>query len=170
MRFSVTDDAVREFAERLRNGTSTGNLFPGKMSDCDFTEEQREIIRSARLARKTRLKKEKSVETHSPTELNTQDNKVQQNQAKTPGLKKLERMLFLQGGKCFFCGELLEPDDASIEHLLPLSQDGKRVESNEVVCHKTVNEAFGSLDLKRKMEFILRSAGRFQCPRSRTTK
>jgi 5-methylcytosine-specific restriction endonuclease McrA len=168
MGFSVTDDAVRAFAERLRNGTSTGNLFPGKMSDCDFTTAQREIIKNARLARQTHLKSLKAAEVQPPTEGKKQDTQTRQNITKTHGLTKLEKMLYLQGGKCFFCGELLEPDDASIDHLLPLSQDGKRVESNEVVCHRTVNEAFGSMDLKRKMDFILRSAGRFQCPKSRT--
>lgn len=165
MSSTVTDDAVREFADRLRNGTSTGNLFPGKMSDCDFTPAQREIIKHARLARKARLKTLKAAETHPPAESKTQDKQPQQNKAKASGLTKLEKMLYLQGGKCFFCGHLLPVAEASIDHLLPLSQGGQRVESNEVVCHKTVNDAFGAMDLKRKMEFILSSSGRVQCPK-----
>lgn len=165
MSFTVTDDAVREFADRLRHGTSTGNVFPGKMSDCDFTPAQREIIRLARLARKARLKTLKAAEPHPPTETKTQNKQPQQNKAKAVGLTKLEKMLYLQGGKCFFCGQLLPVAEASIDHLLSLSQGGQRVESNEVVCHKTVNDAFGPMDLKRKMEFILTSPGRVQCPK-----
>ena len=165
MSFTVTDDAVREFADRLRHGTSTGNLFPGKMSECDFTPAQRKIIKLARLARKARLKTIKATETHPPTETKTQNKQPQPIKAKAVGLTKLEKMLFLQGGKCFFCGQLLPAAEASIDHLLPLSQGGQRVESNEVVCHKTLNDAFGAMDLKRKMEFILNSPGRVQCPK-----
>lgn len=170
MNFSVTDDAVREFADRLRNGTRTGNLFPGKMSDCDFTPAQREIIKNARLARRAHLKSLKAAETLPPTESKTQNKQPQQNKTKAHGLTKLEKMLYLQGGKCFFCGQMLPAAEASIDHLLPLSQGGQRVESNEVVCHKTVNDAFGAMDLKRKMEFILNSPGRVQCPKPNNEK
>jgi len=74
-------------------------------------------------------------------------------------------MLYLQQGKCFFCGEQLALVDANIEHLHPLSLGGTRTEDNEVVCHKSLNETFGSLPLKRKFEFVLKAAGSFQCPK-----
>lgn len=77
---------------------------------------------------------------------------------------KLSRMLFLQHGLCFFCGQPLSEADASIEHLLPLSKGGARTEDNEVVCHTTLNETFGNMDLKRKFEFTLKAAGNFKCP------
>ncbi len=38
---------------------------------------------------------------------------------KPKGLSKLGRMLYLQSGRCFFCGEPLREEDASIEHLNP---------------------------------------------------
>ena len=170
MRFPVTDDAVRDFAERLRSGIPTGNPFPGKMSDCDFTPDQRAIISGARIQRRSHLKTLKAEGTGTSTDSSPQLAQTQKNKPKTSGLTKLERMLYLQGGKCFFCGELLVVADASIDPLLPLSQAGQRVESNEVVCHKSVNEAFGAMDLKRKMEFILRSSGRFYCPEAKKTK
>jgi len=53
---------------------------------------------------------------------------------------------------------------------LPLSHGGMRIESNEVVCHKTVNDAFGAMDLKRKVEFILNFPGRMQCPKRNNQK
>ena len=79
-------------------------------------------------------------------------------------LSKLKKMLYLQSGRCFFCGEPLKEDQASIEHLNPTSRGGTRTEDNEVVCHATLNETFGSMDLKRKFEFTLRAAGKFKCP------
>jgi hypothetical protein len=34
----------------------------------------------------------------------------------------------------------------------------------QVVCHKTLNHAFGDMDLKRKFEFVLKTKGAFRCP------
>lgn len=79
-------------------------------------------------------------------------------------LSKLSKMLYLQSGRCFFCGEPLREEDASIEHLNPTSKGGTRTEDNEVVCHATLNETFGNMDLKRKFEFTLKAAGKFKCP------
>ncbi len=164
MSFSVTDDAVRDFVERLRAGRPMGNSFPGKLSDCEFTPEQREMIRAARLERRKYLKTLEPTNKPSPPGTKGPGEPAPKAKTEKAGLTKLEKMLYLQGGKCFFCGEPLDVDEASIDHLLPLSHEGKRIESNEVACHRTVNEAFGSMDLKRKMEFILRSPGRFKCP------
>jgi hypothetical protein len=33
--------------------------------------------------------------------------------------KRLESLMFVQGGNCFFCKSALAKADASIEHLLP---------------------------------------------------
>ena len=87
--------------------------------------------------------------------------------AKTPkpkALSKLSKMLYLQSGCCFFCGQPLREEEASIEHLNPTSRGGTRTDDNEVVCHATLNETFGSMDLKRKFEFTLKAAGKFKCP------
>lgn len=73
-------------------------------------------------------------------------------------------MLYLQHGRCFFCGEVLLENKASIEHLNPKAKGGTNTEDNEVVCHATLNQTFGSMDLKRKFEFILRQEGAFKCP------
>lgn len=103
----------------------------------------------------------------SPAPAKTQA--VKSSSAKAPAskvvLSKLKNMLFLQHGKCFFCGEPLPEKDASIEHLYPLSKGGKRSEDNEVVCHKSLNGTFGNMDLKRKFEFTLKAAGAFKCPK-----
>jgi hypothetical protein len=173
MAFIVTDASVREYAERIRNGKNAGQVFPGKMSECEFTPEQREIIKAARLHRKAQLKliaNGNSIAPAPPADPARKTEPPSNGGPKAPTLTKLEKMLYLQGGKCFFCGERLEPGEASIEHLMPLSQGGPRNETNEVVCHKTVNDAFGAMDLKRKVEFILRASGQFQCPKTRKSK
>ncbi|MEN3942525.1 hypothetical protein WJU23_14595 [Prosthecobacter sp. SYSU 5D2] len=56
MKHTVTDAAVQEYAERLQKGVPLGTLFPGKMSDCEFTPAQREVIRKARVERKALTK------------------------------------------------------------------------------------------------------------------
>lgn len=83
------------------------------------------------------------------------------------GLTKLEKYLYLQHGKCFFCGESLSIKDASIEHLNPVSKGGSRTEDNEVASCATVNHTFGDMDLKRKFEFVLRCSNNFQCPKKK---
>lgn len=79
---------------------------------------------------------------------------------------KLERILYLQSGRCFFCEQLLPIEEASIEHLNPKSKGGASTDDNVVACHASLNQTFGDLDLKRKFEFTLRSAGKFKCPSS----
>ena len=81
------------------------------------------------------------------------------------GLTKLEKYLYLQHGKCFYCREDLALEDASIEHLNPTSKGGTKTENNEVACCATVNHTFGDMDLKRKFEFILKSSANFKCPK-----
>ena len=81
------------------------------------------------------------------------------------GLTKLQKMLYLQSGKCFFCGEALPLARATIEHLHPKSKGGPSSADNEVVCCAELNHTFGDMELKRKFEFVLKSAGNFKCPK-----
>lgn len=79
-------------------------------------------------------------------------------------LTKLGKMLYRQQGRCFFCGQPLREEEASIEHLLAKSRGGTSTEDNEVVCHATLNDAFGDIGLKEKFSFVLKAAGAFKCP------
>jgi len=85
--------------------------------------------------------------------------------AQKPPLTKLKKMLYLQHGRCFFCGEILAEKDATIEHLVPKAHGGGSLKHNEVVCHASLNHTFADMDIKRKMEFVLQSAGKFKCPK-----
>lgn len=79
---------------------------------------------------------------------------------------KLEKLLYLQSNKCFFCGRELTKAEASVEHLLPKSKGGSNDDGNVVVCCVTLNRTFGSMDLKEKVRIILEKAGNFTCPKA----
>jgi hypothetical protein len=163
MKPSVNDAAVDEYVARILAGGPLGKLFPGKLSECDFTPRQREKIRKARAEKRASQKNGRAaaipVQPQPNSELLPH---VEQKTSKA--LTKLRKMLYLQGGNCFFCGMPLPEEHASIEHLHPKSRGGTSTEDNEVVCHKTLNHTFGNMDLKRKFEFVLKTKGGFRCP------
>jgi len=183
MKHQVNDALVAEFAKRLRSGGPLGEVFPYPPSECDFTETQKQLIKEAKEAQKARkklFKKTKAAEPQpAPKAVAPKSpvppppkafapkpsTPVQTAAAKQQSLTKLEKMFYLQQERCFFCGEKMTLAEANIEHLLPLSKDGKRTEDNEVVCHKSLNETFGDLPLKQKFEFVLKAAGSFRCPK-----
>jgi 5-methylcytosine-specific restriction endonuclease McrA len=170
MKTPVSDESVAQYAGRIRAGIPLGKLFPAPMSECDFTDEQRQVIRQARSDRKASLKRASAESRKAMPVVKsamTPPSKIATPPKPQPPktLSNLRRMLYLQSGRCFFCGEPLTEDAASIEHLNPKSRGGKRTEDNLVVCHASLNSTFGAMDLKRKFEFVLRTAGKFNCPR-----
>lgn len=78
---------------------------------------------------------------------------------------KLEKLLFLQSNKCFFCGRVLTKAEASVEHLQPKSGGGNNADGNVVACCVTLNRTFGHISLKEKVRIILDKAGSFNCPK-----
>lgn len=84
---------------------------------------------------------------------------------KSKSMSKLEKMLYLQSGRCFFCREQLSVAEASIEHLHPRSKGGTSTEGNEVVCCAALNQVFGNMDLRAKFEFVIAAGGSIKCPR-----
>lgn len=78
--------------------------------------------------------------------------------------KPIDRLLFAQGGECFFCKLPLGKEDASVEHLVALTHGGKDNDENLVVCCKTLNNLLGRMSLKEKLEVVLRQRNGFQCP------
>ena len=78
--------------------------------------------------------------------------------------KPKDRLLFAQGGKCFFCSNPLPNQDASVEHLLAVCRGGSNKHENLVVCCKALNSLFGGISLKEKLQIILNQHGNFLCP------
>lgn len=79
-------------------------------------------------------------------------------------MKQLERILFAQGGECFFCKKRLGKDEASVEHLVALANGGRNDEDNCVVCCKQLNSLLGSKSIKGKLLVVLNQRGAFLCP------
>lgn len=165
MKHPVTDEAFDTWVACTRAGRPTTTAFPGKMSDCDFSEAQKELIRKVRAERNAKNKALKKASIPPKIEIKVAAPRVTPTEPKPKPLNKLRMMLFLQLGKCFYCGETLTESEANIEHLQPLSRGGTRAEDNEVVCHKSINQVFGHMNLKQKVDFLLRSGGSLQCPK-----
>ena len=81
-------------------------------------------------------------------------------------MKQLERLLFLQGHRCFFCKQPIPVGEASVEHLVAASNGGAKDDENCVVCCKAVNAALGHLSVKAKLQAVLNQQGGFLCPAS----
>jgi hypothetical protein len=79
-------------------------------------------------------------------------------------MKPLERLLFAQGGHCFFCDEPLTIGEASVEHLFASANGGPNTDQNCVACCKALNSLLGRMSLKEKFQVILKQGGKFKCP------
>lgn len=80
-------------------------------------------------------------------------------------MKQLQRLMYLQGERCFFCNNPIPAGESSIEHLVASANGGSNSEENCVACCKTLNALLGSKPLKEKIHIILNQRGRFQCPK-----
>jgi hypothetical protein len=124
MKHPVHDALVAEYAKRLRSGGPVGQVFAYPLNECGFTEAQKKLIGEAHTARQKILNKlnPKPATAPPPQAKGTPKTAVPKTATPKPvtprpiatvpadkpkTLKKLEKMLFLQGGKCFFCGETL---------------------------------------------------------------
>jgi HNH endonuclease len=78
--------------------------------------------------------------------------------------KSLDRLMFAQGGLCFFCKKPLPKSEASVEHLVASAHGGTNADDNCVACCKAVNALLGSMSLKEKLQVVLNQKGQFNCP------
>ena len=68
-----------------------------------------------------------------------------------PTAKRIRRLVELQGFSCAMTGVELTPDDANLDHIVPIASGGEHVMSNVQVVHKAVNQMKSTLP---KAEFI----------------
>ena len=80
-------------------------------------------------------------------------------------LTRVDRLLFLQGGLCFFCSTPLPKEDATVEHLDAKANGGTNADKNCVACCSEINSLLGSMSLKEKIRVILNQKGEFVCPK-----
>lgn len=78
--------------------------------------------------------------------------------------KPIERLLFAQGGRCFFCNDVLSAAEASVEHLVAAANGGGNNDENCVACCKALNRLLGRMSLKEKLRVVLNQKGEFKCP------
>lgn len=78
--------------------------------------------------------------------------------------RPIDRLLFAQGGRCFFCNDVLSSAEASVEHLVATAHGGQNHDENCVVCCKSLNALFGRMSLKEKLRIVLNQTGDFKCP------
>jgi hypothetical protein len=76
----------------------------------------------------------------------------------------LDRLLYSQGGQCFFCRKPLPKAEASVEHLVASANGGTNDDGNCVACCKALNHLLGSKSIKEKLQIVLNQRGHFQCP------
>ena len=81
-----------------------------------------------------------------------------------PTIKPLDRLLFAQGGLCFFCQKPLPDTEASVEHLVASSNGGSDRDDNCVACCKSLNHMLGNMSLKQKIQVVLNQKRQFECP------
>lgn len=79
--------------------------------------------------------------------------------------KQLERLMFVQGERCFFCEQSIPEGEASVEHLVARANGGVNGDQNCVACCKSLNALLSSHPLKEKLRVVLNQKGRFKCPR-----
>jgi hypothetical protein len=78
--------------------------------------------------------------------------------------KPIDRLLFAQGGACFFCNAPLPKAEATVEHLVASARGGPNGDDNCVACCKSINALLGSMSLKEKIKVVLNQKGNFKCP------
>jgi hypothetical protein len=83
----------------------------------------------------------------------------------TMPIPPLGRLLFAQGGLCFFCSTPLSKEDATVEHLDAKANGGTNSDKNCVACCRDINALLGSMSLKEKIRVILVQNGKFVCPK-----
>ncbi|EXI78204.1 MAG: hypothetical protein AW10_03288 [Candidatus Accumulibacter appositus] len=76
----------------------------------------------------------------------------------------LDRLLFAQGGQCFFCRKPLPKAEASVEHLVASANGGTNDDGNCVACCKALNHLLASKSIKDKMQIVLNQRGHIVCP------
>lgn len=78
-------------------------------------------------------------------------------------MANVAKLLMIQGGKCFYCGNKLALDDATIDHVIPKALGGDNTEANTVACCHSTNQAFGNATPKEKLTAVINSGGRIEC-------
>lgn len=78
---------------------------------------------------------------------------IQECKRKSLKEKFYEQLIKRDGNKCFYTGIEMTKENASIEHLIPLSKGGKNNLDNLVLCLKEENLKMANLSLVEKIKY-----------------
>ncbi len=78
-------------------------------------------------------------------------------------MANVAKLLMIQGGKCFYCGNKLALENATIDHVIPKALGGDNTEANTVACCHSTNQVFGNASPKEKLTAVINSGGRIEC-------
>ena len=85
-------------------------------------------------------------------------------------MANVAKLLIIQGSKCFYCGNKLTLEDATVDHVIPKAFGGDNTEANTVACCHSINQAFGNATPKEKLTAIINAGGRIECPQKPVNK
>lgn len=71
----------------------------------------------------------------------------------------LRRLLESQGYSCALTGELLTPETATLDHIVPLARGGDHALENLWVLHARVNTAKGTMLVEEFLEMCRQAVG-----------
>ena len=71
--------------------------------------------------------------------------------------KFYKKLIERDGTKCFYTGKEMTQEEASIEHLIPLSKGGKNNLDNLVLCLKEENAKMANLPLVDKINYKIKN-------------
>ena len=108
-------------------------IYKNKKGNFSFSNEQSEKIYNAYLSGK---------------KINVQDLK-----RKSLGQKFKEKLFERDGDKCFYSNKIMSYEEATIEHLIPLSKGGKNNIDNLVLCLEYENQKMADKPLVEKINY-----------------
>jgi len=73
-----------------------------------------------------------------------------------PTAKRIRRLVELQGFRCAMTGLELTPEDANLDHVVPIAAGGKHVMQNVQVVHKVINQMKSTLPKDAFIEWCRR--------------
>ena len=62
-----------------------------------------------------------------------------------PTAKRIRRLVELQGFRCAMTGLELTPEDANLDHIVPIASGGKHMMGNVQVVHRVINQMKSTL-------------------------
>ena len=73
-----------------------------------------------------------------------------------PTAKRIRRLVEMQDHKCALTGIPLAPDDANLDHIVPIASGGKHQMGNVQVVHKTINHMKSTVPQEEFIEWCRR--------------